>query len=54
MPVHIPWAASLPLLQNCLPLPVKYLTLNLNEEVKTVKSQRSPQIPGLEQKLPSL
>lgn len=54
MPVHLPWAASLPLLQNCLLLPVKYLTLNLTEEVKTVKSQRSPQIPALEQKLPSL
>ena len=41
-------------MQNCLPLPMKYLTLNLSEESKAVKSQESPHTPALEQKLPSL
>ena len=33
---------------------MKYLTLNLSEESKAVKSQESPHTPVLEQKLPSL
>ena len=51
-PVHLPWAQAG--LQNCLPLPMKYLTLNLSEESKAVKSQESPHTPALEQKLPIL
>ena len=53
-PVHFPGADTQAGLQNCLPLPMKYLTLNLSEESKAVKSQESPHTPALEQKLPSL
>ena len=53
-PVHLPWADAQAGLQNCLPLPMKYLTLNLSEESKAVKSQESSHTPALEQKLPSL